>query len=170
MARRLPLLGLHGRVHLPDERRPAGAERLRRRGAVPDRHVRRRDGPRQWPALAVFGAVGIVLGAWYLLTMLQRVFFGPLKEPHVVHDTASRMRPTTISSRPEPARVAGPGADRRAVPGDRRLPAAGARHDAAGPGGRRAHCRAERRKPWLSRRSSLTPALARRQRGEQRRE
>jgi NADH-quinone oxidoreductase subunit M len=35
----------------------------------------------------VFGAVGaasIVLGAWYLFTMLQRVFFGPLKEPH--HD------------------------------------------------------------------------------------
>jgi NADH-quinone oxidoreductase subunit M len=34
--------------------------------------------------LAVVGAAGIVLGAWYLFTMLQRVFFGPLKEPH--HD------------------------------------------------------------------------------------
>ena len=35
----------------------------------------------RWPALAVVGATGIVLGAWYLLTMLQRVFFGPVKEP-----------------------------------------------------------------------------------------
>jgi NADH-quinone oxidoreductase subunit M len=31
--------------------------------------------------LAVVGASGIVLGAWYLLTMLRRVFFGPVKEP-----------------------------------------------------------------------------------------
>jgi NADH-quinone oxidoreductase subunit M len=30
---------------------------------------------------AVFGTTGIILGAWYLLTMLQRSFFGPLKEP-----------------------------------------------------------------------------------------
>lgn len=34
------------------------------------------------PILAVVGATGIVLGAWYLLTMLKRVFFGPVKEPH----------------------------------------------------------------------------------------
>jgi NADH-quinone oxidoreductase subunit M len=34
--------------------------------------------------LGVIGAAGIVLGAWYLFTMLQKVFFGPLKEPH--HD------------------------------------------------------------------------------------
>jgi NADH-quinone oxidoreductase subunit M len=31
--------------------------------------------------LAIAAASGIVLGAWYLLTMLQRVFFGPVKEP-----------------------------------------------------------------------------------------
>ncbi|MFO1094833.1 MAG: NADH-quinone oxidoreductase subunit M [Planctomycetaceae bacterium] len=31
---------------------------------------------------AVLGATGVVLGAWYLLTMLQHAFFGPLKEPH----------------------------------------------------------------------------------------
>lgn len=31
---------------------------------------------------AIAGAAGIVLGAWYLFTMLQKVFFGPLKEPH----------------------------------------------------------------------------------------
>ncbi len=35
-------------------------------------------------ALTIVGAAGIVLGAWYLFTMLQRVFFGPLKLPH--HD------------------------------------------------------------------------------------
>jgi NADH-quinone oxidoreductase subunit M len=27
------------------------------------------------------GAAGILLGAWYLLTMVMHVFFGPLKEP-----------------------------------------------------------------------------------------
>jgi NADH-quinone oxidoreductase subunit M len=31
---------------------------------------------------AVVGAIGIILGAWYLLSMIQRVFFGPLQEPH----------------------------------------------------------------------------------------
>jgi NADH-quinone oxidoreductase subunit M len=40
----------------------------------------------QWPAAfptyAVLASSGIVLGAWYLLTMLRRVFFGPVKEPH----------------------------------------------------------------------------------------
>jgi NADH-quinone oxidoreductase subunit M len=35
------------------------------------------------PALAVIGTVGIVLGAWYLLTLVRNVFFGPLKEPAV---------------------------------------------------------------------------------------
>src|SRR5207245_665137 len=40
---------------------------------------------RQWPTLAVVGSTGIVLGAWYLLTLLQRVFFGPVKEPEVRH-------------------------------------------------------------------------------------
>jgi NADH-quinone oxidoreductase subunit M len=38
---------------------------------------------------AVVLAIGIVLGAWYLFTMLQRVFFGPLREPaHHGHDIA----------------------------------------------------------------------------------
>jgi NADH-quinone oxidoreductase subunit M len=31
--------------------------------------------------LAIIATSGVVLGAWYLLTLLQRVFFGPLKEP-----------------------------------------------------------------------------------------
>jgi NADH-quinone oxidoreductase subunit M len=35
----------------------------------------------RWPALAVLGASGMVLGAWYLLTVVQRVFFGRLHEP-----------------------------------------------------------------------------------------
>ncbi|WZO99753.1 NADH-quinone oxidoreductase subunit M [Isosphaeraceae bacterium EP7] len=34
-----------------------------------------------WPAAAVWAALGMVLGAYYLLSMLQRVLFGPLKEP-----------------------------------------------------------------------------------------
>jgi NADH-quinone oxidoreductase subunit M len=32
--------------------------------------------------LAVLGTAGIILGAWYLMTMLRQVFFGELKEPH----------------------------------------------------------------------------------------
>jgi NADH-quinone oxidoreductase subunit M len=38
---------------------------------------------------AVLGATGVILGAWYLLTMLQHAFFGPLREPHgdhTIHD------------------------------------------------------------------------------------
>jgi NADH-quinone oxidoreductase subunit M len=42
------------------------------------------------PLYAVIGALGLVLGAWYLLSMLQHAFFGPLQEPHhdhhAVHD------------------------------------------------------------------------------------
>jgi NADH-quinone oxidoreductase subunit M len=35
---------------------------------------------------AAIGASGVVLGAWYLLTMLQHLLFGPLKEPAHGHD------------------------------------------------------------------------------------
>lgn len=35
------------------------------------------------PLLAVIGASGVVLGAWYLLGVLQKAFFGPLQEPHL---------------------------------------------------------------------------------------
>jgi NADH-quinone oxidoreductase subunit M len=43
---------------------------------------------KQFPWYAIAGAAGMVLGAWYLFTMLQRVFFGELKEPPVVgHDS-----------------------------------------------------------------------------------
>jgi NADH-quinone oxidoreductase subunit M len=33
------------------------------------------------PTLAAVAATGVVLGAWYLFTLLRRVFFGALKEP-----------------------------------------------------------------------------------------
>ncbi len=33
------------------------------------------------PLYTVLGAIGLVLGAWYLLTMLQTLLFGPLVEP-----------------------------------------------------------------------------------------
>ncbi len=36
---------------------------------------------RRHPVYAVLGTTGIVLGAWYLLTMIQHAFFGPLREP-----------------------------------------------------------------------------------------
>jgi NADH-quinone oxidoreductase subunit M len=36
----------------------------------------------QGTLLASLGATGVVLGAWYMLTMVRQVFFGPVKEPH----------------------------------------------------------------------------------------
>jgi NADH-quinone oxidoreductase subunit M len=33
--------------------------------------------------LGSIAAVGALLGAWYMMTLLRRVFFGPVKEPHV---------------------------------------------------------------------------------------
>jgi NADH-quinone oxidoreductase subunit M len=36
---------------------------------------------RRNPLYAVLGTTGVVLGAWYMLTMLQQAFFGPLREP-----------------------------------------------------------------------------------------
>ena len=31
--------------------------------------------------IAVLAVSGVVLGAWYMLWLVQRVFFGPLREP-----------------------------------------------------------------------------------------
>ncbi|RLS53740.1 MAG: NADH-quinone oxidoreductase subunit M [Planctomycetota bacterium] len=45
------------------------------------------------PIYAVIGTSGVVLGAWYMLTMVQHGFFGPLKEPHDVHGPVSDMSP-----------------------------------------------------------------------------
>jgi NADH-quinone oxidoreductase subunit M len=34
-----------------------------------------------YKVIAVLAVLGVVLGAWYMLYLVQRVFFGPLKEP-----------------------------------------------------------------------------------------
>ncbi|MEQ8788311.1 MAG: NADH-quinone oxidoreductase subunit M [Pirellulaceae bacterium] len=39
----------------------------------------------QYQIVAVAAVSGVVLGAWYMLWLVQRVFFGPLKEPHGDH-------------------------------------------------------------------------------------
>jgi NADH-quinone oxidoreductase subunit M len=41
------------------------------------------------PLLTVLGASGMVLGAWYLFTMLRRVLFGPVHEPRPEADAPS---------------------------------------------------------------------------------
>lgn len=38
------------------------------------------------PLYGALGATGVILGAWYLLTMVQQAFFGPLREPHSAAD------------------------------------------------------------------------------------
>ncbi len=35
----------------------------------------------QFRAISILAVTGVVLGAWYMLWLVQRVFFGPLKEP-----------------------------------------------------------------------------------------
>jgi len=35
----------------------------------------------QLKVISVLATLGVVLGAWYMLTLIQRVFFGPLREP-----------------------------------------------------------------------------------------
>ena len=40
--------------------------------------------------IAVLAVTGVVLGAWYMLWLVQRVFFGPLREPHMDGDHAVR--------------------------------------------------------------------------------
>jgi NADH-quinone oxidoreductase subunit M len=46
------------------------------------------------PVFTVLGASGLVLGAWYLFTMLRKLLFGPLKEPahegEHIHDLSPR--------------------------------------------------------------------------------
>jgi NADH-quinone oxidoreductase subunit M len=49
----------------------------------------------QLTTIAVLAVSGVVLGAWYMLWLVQRLFFGPLKEPrqhdaHAVHDLTLR--------------------------------------------------------------------------------
>jgi len=49
----------------------------------------------QWITIAVIGVFGVVLGAWYMLWLYQRVFFGPLKEPS--HD-AGHINPANAAT------------------------------------------------------------------------
>ena len=133
---------LHGAVHVLQHRR-AGPQRLRRRVPDPARHVpaglgrcaaaarRRSSSP-----IAVLAVSGVVLGAWYMLWLVQRVFFGPLKEPHdatthEVHDLSLReilalaplavfvvwigIRPGDFLSRMQPTLEAGPRSRRLAA-------------------------------------------------------
>jgi NADH-quinone oxidoreductase subunit M len=41
----------------------------------------------QFRIISVLAVSGVVLGAWYMLWLVQRVFFGPLKEPHSDDDS-----------------------------------------------------------------------------------
>jgi len=48
--------------------------------------------------VAVLALSGVVLGAWYMLWLVQRVFFGPLKTPHIAHEGESET-PVDLSLR-----------------------------------------------------------------------
>jgi NADH-quinone oxidoreductase subunit M len=48
------------------------------------------EGLRQYRIISVLAVSGVVLGAWYMLWMVQRVFFGPLREPQNSHGTEVR--------------------------------------------------------------------------------
>ena len=52
------------------------------------------EGPSIWASqlqvISVLAVSGVVLGAWYMLWMVQRVFFGPIREPH--HDGGEPVR------------------------------------------------------------------------------
>jgi NADH-quinone oxidoreductase subunit M len=52
----------------------------------------------QYLTISVLAVLGVVLGAWYMLWLVQRVFFGPLKEPHH-HDGDDRHGPHDLSWR-----------------------------------------------------------------------
>jgi NADH-quinone oxidoreductase subunit M len=54
------------------------------------------------PSAAVLGALGMILGAYYLLGMLQRVIFGPLREPHAHHATGSERAHDVHPTAPRP--------------------------------------------------------------------
>ncbi|HEX4149923.1 MAG TPA: NADH-quinone oxidoreductase subunit M, partial [Pirellulales bacterium] len=56
----------------------------------------------QWKIISVAAVFGVVLGAWYMLWLVQRVFFGPLKEktPHDAdHATAHHEPVRDLSAR-----------------------------------------------------------------------
>jgi NADH-quinone oxidoreductase subunit M len=50
-------------------------------------------------AASVLAVFGVVLGAWYMLWLYQRVFFGPVREPEVEHDGDSEAPVQDLSGR-----------------------------------------------------------------------
>jgi NADH-quinone oxidoreductase subunit M len=50
------------------------------------------------PWYAVIAAAGIILGAWYLLLMLQRAFFGPLRLPAHTEEPLTDLNRREIAS------------------------------------------------------------------------
>ncbi|MGE0755364.1 MAG: NuoM family protein [Pirellulaceae bacterium] len=56
--------------------------------------------------LAVLAVSGVVLGAWYMLWLVQRVFFGPLREPRSHHEVGSHATATADLSWREIAALA----------------------------------------------------------------
>ncbi|MBM3993562.1 MAG: NADH-quinone oxidoreductase subunit M [Planctomycetes bacterium] len=48
--------------------------------------------------LAILGTAGIILGAWYLISMLREVFFGALKEPHTEGHEVEDITPREIAA------------------------------------------------------------------------
>ncbi len=51
------------------------------------------------PTYAIIAATGVILSAIYMLWMCQRVLFGPVKEPEVVHDESHETLPTDLNKR-----------------------------------------------------------------------
>ena len=49
--------------------------------------------------ISVLAVFGVVLGAWYMLWLFQRVFFGPLREPQVEHHGEAEEPIQDLSSR-----------------------------------------------------------------------
>lgn len=49
--------------------------------------------------ISVVAVFGVVLGAWYMLWLFQRVFFGPVREPHVDHHGQEEEPIRDLSSR-----------------------------------------------------------------------
>lgn len=56
----------------------------------------------QWQVISVAAVGGVVLGAWYMLWLVQRVFFGQLREPHTKGRVPSH--PSIIPSAAGPRR------------------------------------------------------------------
>jgi NADH-quinone oxidoreductase subunit M len=53
----------------------------------------------QYRVIAVLAISGVVLGAWYMLQLVQRVFFGPLRTPTAHAHAESQPPPTDLSLR-----------------------------------------------------------------------